>query len=107
MSKLDAVLMQLKQEREALSKAIAALARRRHKQRKYLKFDAARNVSTGRARIDAAQSTETHRTRSESTLGEISENTKGGLEMPCRHQLMRPPDLVTDADGVSYLLFEC
>ncbi len=26
---------------------------------------------------------------------------------PCRHQLTRPPDLVTGADGVSYLLFEC
>ena len=26
---------------------------------------------------------------------------------PCRHQLKRPPDLVTDVEGVSYLLFEC
>lgn len=26
---------------------------------------------------------------------------------PCQHQLARPPDLVTDSDGVSYLLFEC
>ncbi len=26
---------------------------------------------------------------------------------PCRHQLKRPPDLVKDADGVSFLLFEC
>jgi hypothetical protein len=26
---------------------------------------------------------------------------------PCRHLLNRPPDLVTDAEGVSYLLFEC
>ena len=25
----------------------------------------------------------------------------------CRHQLKRPPDLVTDAGGVSYVLFEC
>jgi len=25
----------------------------------------------------------------------------------CRHQLKRPPDLVTDAEGVSHLLFEC
>jgi hypothetical protein len=28
-------------------------------------------------------------------------------EQPCRHQLERPPDLVTDVGGVSYLLFEC
>jgi len=26
---------------------------------------------------------------------------------PCRHQLKRPPDLVKDGEGVSYLLFEC
>jgi hypothetical protein len=26
---------------------------------------------------------------------------------PCRHQLHRPPDLVTDVGGFSYLLFEC
>ena len=26
---------------------------------------------------------------------------------PCRHQLKRPPDVVTDVEGVSYLLFEC
>jgi hypothetical protein len=26
---------------------------------------------------------------------------------PCRHQLKRPPDLVTDSEGISYLLFEC
>ena len=26
---------------------------------------------------------------------------------PCQHQLNRPPDLVTDAEGVSYLVFEC
>jgi hypothetical protein len=26
---------------------------------------------------------------------------------PCRHQLKRPPDLVKDVDGVSFLLFEC
>jgi len=26
---------------------------------------------------------------------------------PCHHQLERPPDLVTDSEGVSYLLFEC
>jgi hypothetical protein len=25
---------------------------------------------------------------------------------PCPHQLNRPPDLVTDAEGVSYLVFE-
>jgi hypothetical protein len=25
----------------------------------------------------------------------------------CRHQLKRPPDLVTDVGGTSYLLFEC
>ncbi len=27
--------------------------------------------------------------------------------MPCHHQLKRPPDLVTDSEGVSYVLFEC
>ena len=27
--------------------------------------------------------------------------------MPCRHQLRRPPDLGTDSEGNSYLLFEC
>jgi hypothetical protein len=26
---------------------------------------------------------------------------------PCHHQLERPPDLVTDVGGISYLLFEC
>ena len=26
---------------------------------------------------------------------------------PCRHQLKRPPDFVTDVEGISYLLFEC
>ena len=25
----------------------------------------------------------------------------------CQHQLSRPPELVTDVEGVSYLLFEC
>jgi hypothetical protein len=25
----------------------------------------------------------------------------------CRHQLGRPPDLVTGTDGISYLPFEC
>ena len=25
----------------------------------------------------------------------------------CQHQLSRLPELVTDAEGVSYLLFEC
>jgi hypothetical protein len=25
----------------------------------------------------------------------------------CRHQLKRPPDFVTDVEGISYLLFEC
>ena len=25
---------------------------------------------------------------------------------PCQHQLNCPPDLVTDAEGVSYLVFE-
>jgi len=25
----------------------------------------------------------------------------------CRHCLRRPPGLVTDTDGVSYLVFEC
>jgi hypothetical protein len=26
---------------------------------------------------------------------------------PCHHQLQRPPDLVSNGEGVSYLLFEC
>ena len=26
---------------------------------------------------------------------------------PCRHQLKRPPDLLEDVDGVTYLVFEC
>ena len=26
---------------------------------------------------------------------------------PCHHQLNRPPDLVRDAEGVSYLVFNC
>jgi len=26
---------------------------------------------------------------------------------PCRQRLERPPELVTDTDGISYLLFEC
>jgi len=25
----------------------------------------------------------------------------------CPHRLSRPPDLVTDVEGLSYLLFEC
>jgi len=25
----------------------------------------------------------------------------------CQHQLKRPPDLVTDDEGISFLLFEC
>ena len=25
----------------------------------------------------------------------------------CKHQLSRPPEVVTDVDGVRYLLFEC
>jgi len=42
----------------------------------------------------------------------MEEGTKDRLgfqadRQPCRHQLKRPPDLVTDAEGVSYLLFEC
>ncbi len=42
----------------------------------------------------------------------MAEGTKHSLEMQfdlktCRHQLKRPPDLVTDVDGVSYLMFEC
>ena len=45
-------------------------------------------------------------------MGEMEEGTKDGIEMkvdvqPCRHQLNRPPDLVTDSEGTSYLLFEC
>lgn len=26
---------------------------------------------------------------------------------PCRHQLDRPPEVTSDVDGVSYLVFEC
>jgi hypothetical protein len=26
---------------------------------------------------------------------------------PCHHQLSRPPELITDIEGTSYLLFEC
>jgi len=42
----------------------------------------------------------------------VAEDTKDGIEMKfdaqsCRHQLKRPPDLVSDSEGVSYLLFEC
>jgi len=38
--------------------------------------------------------------------------TKRAKEMQCdvqscRHQLNRPPDLVEDVDGVTYLVFEC
>jgi hypothetical protein len=42
----------------------------------------------------------------------MAEGTKDALGWPsdfrpCHHQLKRPPDLVTDGEGVSYLLFEC
>jgi hypothetical protein len=45
-------------------------------------------------------------------MGKVEEGTKERLRMhfdlePCRHQLKRPPDLVKDVDGVSYLIFEC
>jgi hypothetical protein len=45
-------------------------------------------------------------------MGKVEEGTKEGLRMhfdlqPCRHQLRRPPDLVKDDDGASYLIFEC
>ena len=53
-----------------------------------------------------------HRRRSESALGEMAECAREGLTMQsdlqrCRHQLKRPPDLVTDGEDISYLLFEC
>ena len=31
----------------------------------------------------------------------------GADHKPSRHQLSRPPDLITSDDGSSYLLFEC
>jgi hypothetical protein len=41
----------------------------------------------------------------------VAKAAQDGLRMqpyfkPCQQQLARPPDLVTDRDGVSYLLFE-
>jgi len=29
------------------------------------------------------------------------------FDVPCRHQLKRPPDSFTDVTGLSFLIFEC
>ena len=56
---------------------------------------------------DVTRRPQANRCCPESSLGEVEEGTKGGLEMSCRQQLKRSPDVVTDLQGVSPLVFEC
>jgi hypothetical protein len=79
MSNLDAVLAQLKQEHAALGKAIAALE------------GVTSNGSAPRSRRSGMSAAGRQRIDGQS----------------CRHQLDRPPELASDVDGVSYLVFEC
>src|SRR5690349_178381 len=56
--------------------------------------------------------TRSHPGRPEGTLGQVAKAAQHGLKMqsdlqPCQHQLSRPPDLVTSAEDVIYLVFDC
>ena len=135
MASLTSVLDQLKLERaslasqlESLNNAISALS---------VKGASGRVSAAGRARIAAAQRarwarlkgkklvsiTAPKRTMSAAARRRIAAaqkarwstmaaGTKDGVRMQfdlqtCRHQRKRPPDLVTDTEGVFYLVFEC